>query len=518
MSAPPLSLLHAVEPWIASEPDHEAIVFGDTRLTYRALAAYACGLADSLRAQGVQPGDRIGLLCTPRPEGIIAFLAAWLIGATVAGITPRLKRAEQAAILKDCDCRVLIAIRQEGTRALDADLDHHEQALGISTLRIGREFASEGWPRPIGAGAVAAFWNEALHSFDPATPAVVIYTSGSTGKPKGALISHAGLAFRAWTIHQDRFPLPHIRQLIDIPINHIGALASGVGVSLVAGGLMVLAEQFDPAYTLAVTARERLQVLSGVPPMLARLTDLPAFATADLSSLAYVTWGAGPLPARVIDALLARTKAHLSQQYGMTETNGPIVYTPLTRDRGILLGTTGKPDPRLEVRIADACDQPLDKGVEGEVQVRQPYPFMGYLGDPAATAAVNTADGFLRTGDRALLRDDGYLVFKGRSKEMFKSGGFNVYPREVEILLESHPAVRAAAVLGIDDEAWGQTGHAFVELHTPAEPDDLIAWCKERLANYKVPKAITVIAAMPRTSVDKVDRMALQRQLVEPQA
>lgn len=506
---PPLSLLHAVTRWIIDEPAREAMAFGDVRLSYGDLAGHALALADRLQQLGVRPGDRVAAIITPRPEAVIAYLGCWIAGATLTGITPRLRQEEQRLILTDCGATVLLAVEQEGARDLRLDLDAHASDCGTFVLRIGKAFGAGDLPPPVPTDQIAQRWQSALEAFEPQVPAVIIHTSGSTGKPKGALITHAGLAFRAWTMHHDRFDLPHIRQLVDLPVNHIGALASGIGVSLVAGGFMVMAEQFNPAFTLDVTARERLDVLSGVPPMLARVVDHPDFDQADLSSVRFVNWGAGPIGARVLDRLLEATSARFTQQYGMTESNGPIVYTPPTRDRAVLLETTGKPDPRLDVRIADGDDRPLAPGEEGEVQVRQPCPFAGYLDNPQATRDALTADGFLRTGDLAKIRGDGYLVFCGRSKEMFKSGGFNVYPREIEILLESHPEVRAAAVLGVDDEQWGQVGHAFVELSGDTTTDELAAWCKERLANYKVPKRFSVIAAMPRTPVDKVDRMAL---------
>lgn len=514
----PASLLHAVRPWLAdSEAGREAIVFGTTRLGYADLGAHACALAARLRELGVRPGDRVAGNFTPRPEAVIALLACGLAGATLTGLNPRYRLEEQRQILRDSGARVLLAVARDGARDLGADLDDHEATLGVHTLRFGPAFwqsgAGTGLPPPIARDRVAACWDEALAQHDGRAPAVVIYTSGSTGQPKGALITHRGLAFRAHTMFHDRFPLPNLRQLVDLPVNHIGALASGIGVALVCGGLLVMAEQFDPAFTLATIARERLHVLGGVPTMLARIVAHPDFDRTDLGSLQFVSWGAGPIQAPVLERLLAATAARFSQQYGMTESNGPIVYTPPTRDVEVLLNTTGRPDRRLELRIADEHDRPLPGDTEGEVQVRMPHPFAGYLGNPEATAQAFTADGFLRTGDRARIRADGGLVFCGRSKEMFKSGGFNVYPREVEIVLEAHPAVRAAAVIGVDDPTWGQSGHAFIEPRGTLTTADLLAWCRERLANYKVPKAVTLVGAMPRTSVDKVDRVQLARRL-----
>jgi acyl-CoA synthetase (AMP-forming)/AMP-acid ligase II len=166
----------------------------------------------------------------------------------------------------------------------------------------------------------------------------------------------------------------------------------------------------------------------------------------------------------------------------------------------------------LHIRVADD-DSTLPIDVEGEVQVKMPFPYAGYLNNPEATAESFTSDGFLKTGDRARIRSDGYLVFSGRGKEMYKSGGFNIFPREVEIVLESHPSVRAAAVLGKDDPSWGQIGIAFVELNKALDEVDISDWCKARLADFKVPKEVRIVDALPRTPIDKVDRVALANQL-----
>lgn len=515
---PPQTLLAALRPFVQDTPDTCALVFGDHRLSFGQMARQATALADRLRAQGIERGDRVGALFPPRPEAILSLLACWLVGATWVGINPRYQRREQAQILSDAGVRLLMSMTRIGPRDFRDDLASHEADLGLDVLRFEPDFdPAATFPATPSHDDALARWQDALAPLNPRSPAVVIYTSGSTGKPKGALITHAGLAFRAHTLHTDRFDLPAPAQLIDLPVNHIGALASGIGVAMVSGGKMVLSEQFDPGVTLRTAAQERLAILSGVPAMFARLVEHPDFATADLSSVKAISWGAGPINEAVLHKLMAATDAVFSQQYGMTESNGPIVYSPPTRDTEILLNTTGKPDPRLELRIADDTGTALPEGEEGEVQIRHPHPFAGYLGNAEASAEAFTPDGFLHTGDLARMRADGYLVFCGRSKEMYKSGGFNVYPREIEIVLEAHPGIRAAAVLGVDDARWGQVGHAFVELAsdpdrdaaTGLETDDITHWCKARLADFKVPKRITVIPTMPRTPVDKVDRMRL---------
>lgn len=508
----PPSLLHSVAGALNEDPDREALVFGGRAISYSEMALCALALAEHLKGQGVRPGDFVAVLVTPRPEGVVSLLAVWLLGATWVGINTRYKLGEQRDILRDCGARVLISEAKADGRVLAEDLREHE-AEGLHILTIGTGLWEGDFPAPQSGIDPAGAWRRALEDLTLSHPAVVIYTSGSTGRPKGALTTHAGLAFRAATMVEDRFDGIRIRLLLDLPMNHIGALASGVGLALASGGLLVMANRFDPGQTLKAIEARRLNVLIGVPAMMARIAEHPDFGATDFSSLEFMCWGAGPISERVLDRFLETTEARISQQYGMTETNGFVVYTPPTRDRDILLTTTGKPDKRLQLRIADEDGRPFPTGEEGEVQVRMPHPFAGYLNNPAATAQAFTKDGFLRTGDLARLRPDGYLVFCGRAKEMYKSGGFNVYPREVEIALEAHPDIRAAAVLAREDDTWGQVGVAFVEGATGLDAREVTDWCKARLADFKVPKAVEVVDALPRTPVGKVDKVSLSKHL-----
>lgn len=496
------SLLHAVIDRATAEPEREALVFGNQRLSYAALGSRAAQLALRLRRYGLAAGDCIAVLTTPRPEALVSMLAAWSLGLTWVGLSPRYRRAEQRHVLIDSGARVMLSMTRFGEHDLEPDLASHESECGLKILRFGPEFDLHDTSATLDADR-----------FDAWIPAVIVYTSGTTGRSKGALISHAGLAFRACTMLEDRFEALSVRTLVDLPLNHIGALSGGVAHALVAGGTLVLRERFDAGATLDLIAAEKLNLLGLVPSMASALVAHPAFAASDLSSLRFVIWGAGPLQETDLRALLKKTAARFSTQYGMTETNGPICYTPPTREIEPLLAGVGRPDARLVLRIVGSDGRALACGEEGEVQVKHPHPFLGYLGDVEASDAAFTADGYLRTGDLALLREDGVLVFRGRSKEMFKSGGFNVYPREVELALEQHPCVKAVAVIAQPDTKWGQVGHAFVELAGSSTPQELKQWCDERLANYKIPRAFTMLAQLPRTGVEKIDRRALAQLL-----
>lgn len=501
------SLLHAFGEAVKRFPEREAFVFRDARVSYRHSGQLVDELRQELADRGVGAGTRILSVFLPRPEAIILLLSAAKLGAVIVGVNPKLSRAEQAYIAEDTRASIVVG---GGTPDILTDVQVLAESFELEAISFSEPFWSINRVDGSNVGSLIDTADDTAeflcgNDLDLDSAAVIIYTSGSTGRPKGALISHRGLAYRAVTMAQDRFDLEVPKQIVDLPVNHIGALASGVGLSLATAGTLVFSEKFDPLWTLRTVKQESINILSGVPAMLGVLVSQPAFETADLSSVRYVSWGAGPISEQVLDALLNKTNALFSQQYGMTESNGPISYTPPTRDRGVLLSTTGRPDPRLDFRIVKQKQSDED----GEIQVRQAYPFLGYLNNEEATIKVWTDDGYLRTGDRGYLREDGFLVFSGRDKEMYKSGGYNVYPREVEIALEMHPSVNCAAVLGVPDEQWGEVGYAFVEVQHPLSVDELHEWCRARLANYKVPKMFATLDSMPRTSVGKVDRQTL---------
>ena len=320
----PHSLLQPVHDLLQTDPQREAMVFGRHRLSYGLVAAYAGALARHLKNSGVGAGDRVAVMSSPRPEAVISLLSAWLIGATWVGINPRYHREEQRHVLIDSNAAALISITADGKRDLEADLASHEAETGLPVIRFDQPFWSRDLPAVDDRAGLDALWERSLADLQGDCPAIVIYTSGSTGRPKGALITHNGLTFRSWTMFKDRFPVPRIRQLVDLPVNHIGAMASGIGLAMVAGGTMVFSEHFDPEVTLRAVEAERLHALTGVPTMISRIVGHPAFRKTDLSSVRYVSWGAGPIKESDLLTLLSATSAEFSQQYGMTEAVQPL--------------------------------------------------------------------------------------------------------------------------------------------------------------------------------------------------
>jgi acyl-CoA synthetase (AMP-forming)/AMP-acid ligase II len=284
---------------------------------------------------------------------------------------------------------------------------------------------------------------------------------------------------------------------------------------LVAGGTTVFLEKFDPDAMLALIERERLTGWGHVPTAFAYALALPDAGRRDLSSLQLVIWGGASMPRELIEAVERLTGARMATSYGSTETGGSVTYTDPEAGLDVLAETVGRPDPRFEVRVADAEGREVAAGVEGELQVRGDHLMTGYWRRPEATRQAIDAAGWLHTGDVALLRPDGNVVLRGRLSEMYKSGGENVYPREVESVLEQHPAVALAAVLGVPDPVYGEVGVACVLRHpgTSPEPETLRAFCRERLVNFKLPKRIEVRDALPMLPIGKVDKRALRREL-----
>jgi acyl-CoA synthetase (AMP-forming)/AMP-acid ligase II len=481
--------------WARTAPGAEAVVFGDARASYAELDAEVERCASALVARGVENGDRVALLGNPTPRYLVVFLACARIGAIWVGLNPKYGPAELGHVVADCEPALSLV-------ALDTDdplYDPDSLAVLREPLPIPPSDPSA-WEAFLAAGAehsgaVAA--RAGRVSADQA--AAIIYTSGSTGVPKGALIPHGGLTYCGWTQTQVWTADP-LRTICDLPINHIGCLGDICVFVLVAGGTIVFLERFDPRRTLEVIERERITLWGGVPAMLLMVTAVPEWETVDRSSLQRIAWGGATAPKELVERLVA-TGAVVGTSYGSTETVGSITFTDDDAGLDVLTETVGRVHPRYEVRI-EAAD-----GGEGEVLVRGRHVTGGYWRNPLATAAAIDEDGWLRTGDVARLRADGNLELVGRTKEMFISGGYNVYPREIELALEEHAGVEVAAAVGVPDATFGEVGWAYV-VGAVAE-DELHEHVRGRLANYKRPKRIVVAAELPLLPIGKVDKRAL---------
>jgi acyl-CoA synthetase (AMP-forming)/AMP-acid ligase II len=508
--------------WAAERPEAEAVVLGELRWSYAEMSRRVDEAARALMAAGVARGDRVATLSTPHPDYFVTFLATCSIGAIWVGLNPRYTLRELAYVVGDAEPSVIFARAHLGDRDYRDDLE----ALRNEYPSVRRLVILRGDPLPTGGETFEAFLAGAAKVSDadlmarrratePADAALIVYTSGTTGQPKGAMVPHRGLVTCS-LVQQGVWVVDPLRILNNLPINHIGCVGDISSFALVGGGTMVFMESFEPATIPAVIERERLTCWGQVPAMFAMTLqaagpgDGPA-GGADLSSLQLIVWSGSAAPRDLI-AALARICPRLSSSYGLTESVGSLTYAAGTSDLDILADTIGWPSPAYEFRIARPDGTEASVGEAGEIQTRGSHIMLGYWRRPEATREAIDSDGWLHTGDLAVRRPDGAIALVGRLKEMFKSGGYNVYPREIEIVLESHPAVQLAAVLGVPDPVYAEVGHAFVMVGQGANITEemLREHCKSRLANYKVPKRFTIRSDLPLLPIGKIDKQGLR--------
>lgn len=497
-------------------PTRIALRFGEVAIPYGDLVADVDRTARALLAHGVRPGDRVALLAAPRPEFVTTYLATASIGAVWQGLNPSYTERELAYVL--ADSRPVFVLS-----AAPAHAPHASEALRNAMVRSG--LTAAGIPLLDLHTDADAFTARAedvgdaelrarQEAVDGQDPAMIVYTSGSTGEPKGALLRHAGLV-RLGLVESRMWDLERPVVLCNLPINHIGCVGDLCGVPLVSGGTVVLREAFDAEQVLDDVAAFGITALFQVPTQLQRIAALPGFDSPRLNTLRMVGWGGSALPQDTLARFRARG-CTLMSTYGLTEATFSVTYTDPDASDEVLLNTVGRPDPEIDVRLLGEDGTWLDGNTgEGEVCLRHPATMAGYLNRPEATAGAYTPDGWLRTGDIGRLRPDGNLVLIGRRSEMFKSGGYNVYPREVELVLESHDAVAAAAVVARPDPEFQEVGVAFVQPRPGATADaaTLRAWATDHLARYKVPKEFVVLDQLPLLPVGKVDKAGLRARI-----
>jgi len=508
-----------VDFYARTQADSEAVVFGENRMSYRQLKENIDKCAKAMLAFGVRKGDRVAVLCTPRTEYWVLFLAATRIGAIWVGLNPKFKLDETRYIVSDCQPKLLFSLSQFEGRRYTGDLtalqrenpqisnvisieDEINAALGFSDFLEEAEKVS------------GQQYRASINSVDASDAALIVYTSGTTGQPKGAVLSHHGLTFGA-TMQTRHLDVDYPVVVVNFPINHVACVADTCATTLVKGGKIVFQERFDTSASLQAVEDEQCTMLGGIPTMLQLQLDHPGFQDFDLSSLELVAWGGAAMPRDGI-AKLRKIAPRLMQLYGMTETSANIVFGDEAASIDELAGSIGKPDAGVECRIVDDSGDLCPSGKSGELQFKADYFFLEYWNRPDATREAFTTDGWLKTGDIGLWRSDGNIELVGRKSEMFKSGGDNVYPREIEIVLESIPEVAMAAVIGVPDELYTEVGFAFIlpEHGQMISAVELRTACKEKLANYKIPKQFEIRPDLPMLPVGKIDKQALKKMAV----
>ncbi|WP_283134383.1 class I adenylate-forming enzyme family protein [Rhizohabitans arisaemae] len=514
MSVPRLSrITDYVDHWATRRPTSEALV-GDTgRWTYERLRDDVDRCAAALLAAGVRRGDRVALLGHPQPECYVVFLATAAIGGVWVGLNPKYTVAELAHVVADSEPKLLFGMLDADDPAQPETLSRLRDLGSMRVVTRDREVAGLSTAYQTFVDVTPEDRGDRLASaraqVRPLDPAAMIYTSGSTGKPKGALVPHTGLAY-CGVVQAGRWYGDAPRKLCDLPLNHIGGLGDICTSVLTAGGTVVFMERFDAAGALRTVERERLTHLYCIPTQLLAAVRTPEWSQCDLSSLEYILWGGAAAPLSLLSTL-AKTGARLGTSYSLTESTGSVTYTDPGDPLDVLAWSVGRVDPHYEVALRRSDGATAVPGEAGELLIRGDFITRGYFRNPGATREAIDEDGWLHTGDLAQEEPGGHIRLVGRLKEMFKSGGYNVYPREIEAALEEHPAVALAAVVGVPDERWGEVGHAFIVSNSSVTSDELQRFARSRLANYKVPKVFRLERDLPKLPIGKIDKVELRR-------
>jgi long-chain acyl-CoA synthetase len=501
------------------QPDHEMLVMGGERRTWREEYEAACRVAHAAERDGLAVGDRIAFLDRNGVAYFDILFGGSFIGAVNVAVNWRLSPTEMAAIIDDSTARVLV-IHTDYLPALA------EMPGGLPTVRRivvigGGDHPSVDDPRAV----TFEDWIKGCPAEDPGhvgAPDAVsmqLYTSGTTGLPKGVMLTNANLSTAVSAAGETFHISDDTVSLVAMPLFHIG----GSGWALCAmsrGGRSIILRDVDPEVLLELIASEGITEMFLVPAVLMILLVTPGLAKTDLSSVRLIFYGASPISEDVLVKCMSAFGCGFCQVYGMTETTGAITSLPFEDHdpdgpRRGLLRSAGKPFTSVEVRIVDTdTGKDAALGEVGEVWTRSRYNMAGYWGKPDETAATIDGDGWLRTGDAGYFDSDGYLYLHDRIKDMIVSGGENIYPAEVENVLLSHPAIVDAAVIGVPDEKWGETVRAIVVLGPVGTLDEasVIAHCRANLAHYKCPTSVEAVDALPRNPSGKL----LKRELRAP--
>jgi len=498
--------------------DAEALVDGERRLSFRELAERAHDVTRALLATGIERGDRIAVWGHNSAEWVLAALGAYGAGAVVVTVNTRFKGAEAAYILDKAQARLLFTVNGFLDTDYVALLDRAGRPACIEDVVLLQGPPSGGSVRWLdllarSAGVDAARSAASWSAVAPEDTSDILFTSGTTGKPKGAMLGH-GASVRAYTAWSDVVGLREgDRYLIINPFFHAFGLKAGILACLLKGATMVPHPVFDVPSAMRRVEEEHITMLPGPPAIYQTILDHPDLSAYDLSTLRLAVTGAATVPVEMVrrmrEELTFRT---IVTGYGLTETTGIATMCRHDDDLDTIANTAGRAIPDTEVLVVDGDGTEVPRGEPGEVVVRGYHLMQGYFDDDAATAETIDADGWLHTGDIGVMDDAGNVRITDRTKDMFITGGFNAYPAEIEGMIMRHPAVSQVAVIGVPDHRMGEVAKAFVVLRPGADWDEaeFLAWCRDSMANYKVPRSVEVLGELPLTASGKVQKFELR--------
>ncbi len=489
--------------WADDRPDRLALEGDDLAFDFAGLEDATARIVAALQAMGLRKGDRIAWFGKNSAAYFTLFYGAARAGIVMVPVGWRLAMPEAAWIIADCEAKLL---------ALGDGFESCAEQLG-NAVTLRHSLTAEQV-----RGLIAETPRSEFAPSGPDDAVLQLYTSGTTGKPKGAVLSNRNLFGLRKAGLVD--PQPHNlwdedeAVLVCMPCAHIGG--TGLGIAALASGLPgIILPEFDPARVFDAVENRGITRFFMVPAALQLLLNHPDCATTDFSRIKYISYGASPIPLELLRECIAMFGAEFTQAYGMTETTGTICVLPPedhTPEGNKRMRSAGKPLPGVELIIRGSDGTPLPVGEIGEICTRSSNNMLGYWKLPEATASTMDAEGWIATGDVGYLDEDGYVYMFDRAKDMIISGGENVYPAEVESAIYGHPDVLEVAVIGVPDTSWGEAVKAVcvAKPGRSIDADSVIAWARERVAGFKVPKSVDVIDALPRNPTGKILRRALR--------
>ena len=502
---------------VASDPEREALVVRDqdVRWTYAELGARVDRLARAFVATGLRPGDRMGIWAPNCAEWVLVQYASAKAGVILVNINPAYRTSELEFVLNQSGCRVLVSAR--AFKSSDYVSMVEEVAPGCDALERTVFLDSADWEELLAAGDGELSLPAGLQ-FDDAIN--IQYTSGTTGFPKGATLTHHNILNNGFFIGETCRYTSADRVCIPVPFYHcFGMVLGNLACTTHGACIVVPAPSFEPTATLSAVQDERCTSLYGVPTMFIAELDLPEFDDFDLTSLRTGIMAGSPCPVEVMRNVIDRMHmAEVTICYGMTETSPVSTQTSADDDIDHRTATVGRVHPHVEIKLIDpATGACVERGLSGELCTRGYSVMLGYWNDPEQTAEAIDPAGWMHTGDLATMDEDGYVKIVGRSKDMIIRGGENIYPREIEEFLYTHPEIKDVQVVGVPDARYGEEIAAFVIVRTSGTVDTeaVREFCRGKIAHFKIPRYVMEVDEFPMTVTGKIQKFKLRDQAIE---
>jgi len=496
-----MNIAHNVERGCRFFPNKAALVFEGKSFTYKELNKFANRMANGLHKLGIERGDRVALFLPNIPEFVISYLGILKLGAVAVSLNVMLKSDEVNFILNDCNAKVMIVTEELSKNVPEGELPELKHIL-ITSDRVNKDMSLEQLMASASSDARAV-------EMECNDPAAIVYTSGTTGFPKGATLSHSNVISNIYSKNRCCRMQPDDRLMLYLPLFHCFGQNAVLNSGLNACATIILQRRFDPEQVLKTIVSEGITMFFGVPTVFIKLlsTNMSGY---NLSSVRYYFTAAAPMPVEISQRWHEQHGHVIHEGYGLTETSP---FASYNHDLKYKLGSIGTPIENVEMKIVNLDGMELQPGDLGEIVIRGPNVMLGYWNRPLETAQVIT-DGWFHTGDIGRMDDDNYFYIVDRLKDMINVSGFKVYPAEVENAIYKHPAVAEVAVYGVPDILKGEIVKASILLKEGqvATPEEIIAFCSERMATYKIPRTINFNNSLPKNATGKVLKQHLRQE------